>query len=71
MWYILISHYLGPELIAIQRDWRACETEEQVQDALSKILESGVRTEEVTILNVPDPECTLSVEDFQGKRFDF
>ena len=65
MWYILISHYLGPELIAIRRDWRVCDTEEQVQDALSEILESGVRTEEVTILNVPDPENTLSVEEFR------
>jgi hypothetical protein len=65
MWYILISHYLGPELIAVQRDWRACETEEQVQDALSEILKSGVRTEEVTILNVLDPENTLSVEEFR------
>lgn len=65
MWYILISHYLGPELIAVQRDWRACETEEQVQDALSEILKSDVRTEEVTILNVLDPENTLSVEEFR------
>lgn len=65
MWYILISHYLGPELIAVQRDWRACETKEQVQDALSEILKSGVRTEEVTILNVLDPENTLSVEEFR------
>lgn len=65
MWYILISHYLGPELIAVRRDWRACETEEQVQDALSEILKGGIRTEEVTLLNVLDPENTLSVEEFR------
>ena len=67
MWYILISHYLGPELIAVQRDWRSCETAKQVQDALSETLKRGVREDEITVLSISDPDCTLSVDEFRDK----
>ena len=35
MWYVLVSHYIGPG-VALQRGWRECENEEQVQDASRK-----------------------------------
>ena len=66
MWYVLVSHYIGPG-VALQRGWRECENEEQVQDALSEILERGVRTDEITVLSVSEPENTMSVDEFRDK----
>lgn len=66
MWYVLVSHYIGPG-VSLQRGWRECENEEQVQDALSEILKRGVRTDEITVLSVPEPENTMSVDEFRDK----
>ena len=40
MWYVLVSHYIGPG-VALQRGWRECENEEHVRDAIAEVLERG------------------------------
>ena len=66
MWYIFVSHYIGPG-VALQRGWRECENEEQVRDAIAEVLERGVRADEITVLCVSEPENTMSVDEFRDK----
>lgn len=66
MWYILVSHYIGPG-VALQRGWRERENEEQVRDAIAEVLERGVRADEITVLCVSEPENTMSVDEFRDK----
>lgn len=66
MWYVLVSHYIGPG-VALQRGWWECENEEQVRDAIAEVLERGVRADEITVLCVSEPENTMSVDEFRDK----